>query len=307
VNNGDLFRQRLAEGPPLLLDAAMGTELARRGSRTALPLWSAWALFEAPEEVFAIHGDAVRAGADVLTANTFRTHRRSLEKAGLGDGARVLTARAVALAKRAAGRAEREVFVAGSLSPLEDCYRPDLAPEEGLLLAEHLEQAQALADAGVDVILAETHNSVRELSAAIRAARETGLPVVASMVTDGQGRLLSGEPLEEAAREIAFLAPDVIGINCVPPALLSSDLELLARTLPGRPLGAWANLGRPSDLDQTHFSEEVSPDTFAGFARGWLSAGARLIGGCCGTTAAHTAALRAMLDAVAQAAGRPTE
>jgi S-methylmethionine-dependent homocysteine/selenocysteine methylase len=307
MSPGDLFRQRLAAGPPLLLDAAMGTELARRGSRTTLPLWSAWALFEAPEEVFAIHRDAVSAGADVLTANTFRTHRRSLEKAGLGDGARVLTARAVALARRAGSRAGREVFVAGSLSPLEDCYRPDLVPEQSLLLAEHLEQAQALADAGVDVILVETHNSVRELSAAIRAARETGLPVVASMVTDGQGRLLSGEPLDEAAREIALLAPDLIGVNCVPPPLLTGDLERVARSLPGQPLGAWANLGPPSDSEQTHFSEEVQPDTFAAFARGWLSVGARLIGGCCGTTAAHTAALRAMLDARAQAADRPTE
>jgi S-methylmethionine-dependent homocysteine/selenocysteine methylase len=304
---GDLFRQRLAAGAPLLLDAAMGTELARRGSRTTLPLWSAWALIEAPEVVFAIHGDAVSAGADILTANTFRTHRRSLEKAGLGDGARVLTARAVGLARRAAESAGREVFVAGSLSPLEDCYRPDLAPEESLLLSEHLEQAQALHDAGVDLILAETHNSVRELSAAIRAARETGLPVVASMVTNGEGRLLSGEPLEEAAREIAFLAPDVVGVNCVPPALLSNDLELVARSLPGQPLGAWANLGPPSDPEQTHFSEEIAPNTFAAFALGWLSAGARVIGGCCGTTAAHTAALRAMIDTRPEAARRSSK
>lgn len=306
MSPGDSFRQRLSRGPALLLDAAMGTELARRGSRTDLPLWSAWALLEAPDEVLAIHTEAVSAGADVLTANTFRTHPRSLAKAGLGDQARALTARAVDLARRTAEGADREVFVAGSLSPLEDCYRPDLAPEESLLLAEHLEQARALADAGVDVILAETHNSVRELSAAIRAARETGLPIVASMVTDGEGRLLSGERLDEAAREIAFLSPDVIGVNCVPPALLSFDLELVARTLPARPLGAWANLGPPSDLEQTRFSEEVAPGAFAAFARGWLSAGARLIGGCCGTTSAHIAAVRAMLDAKAPTAGPST-
>lgn len=292
---------------PLLLDPAMGTELARRGVRTTLPLWSAWALLEAPEAVFAIHRDAVAAGADVLTANTFRTHRRSLDKAGLGDGARVLTARAVALARRAAGRAGRDVFVAGSLSPLEDCYRPDLAPEQSVLLAGHLEQAQTLADAGADLILAETHNSVRELSAAIRAGRQTGLPVVASMVTDGQGRLLSGEPLDEAAREIGHLGPDVVGVNCVPAARLAGDLALVAGALPGQPLGAWGNLGPPSDAEGTRFAEDVAPAAFAAFALDWLSLGVLFIGGCCGTTAAHTAALRAMLDSQATNIASPKE
>ena len=280
----------------MLLDAAMGTELARRGVRTTLPVWSAWALLEAPEAVFAIHGEAVRAGADVLTANTFRTHRRSLAKAGLGEGAGELTARAVALARRAAAGASREIFVAGSLSPLEDCYRPELAPEESVLLAEHLEQAEALAGAGVDLILAETHNSVRELSAAVRAARETRLAVAASVVTDGQGRLLSGEPLDDAAREIAHLSPDLLAINCVPAALLAGDLALVSRALPGYRLGAWGNLGPPSDAEQTQFTAAVSPERFAALARDWLALGARLVGGCCGTTAAHTKALRALLD-----------
>src|SRR6266542_2047063 len=300
----DRFRERLASGPPLLLDAALGTELARRGLRTTLPVWSAWALIEAPEAVFGIHRDEIAAGADVLTSNTFRTHRRSLAKGGLGEGARQLTSRAVALARRAAGRANREVFVVGSLSPLEDCYRPDLAPEESLLAAEHLEQARSLAEAGVDAILAETHNSVRELSAAVRAAKSTGLPVVASMVTDGQGRLLSGESVEDAAREIAQIGPDVVGINCVPAARLAGDLALVRRTLPDWLMGAWGNLGPPSDDEKTRFAAEVSPDRYAEFARTWIALGARLVGGCCGTTPAHTAALRAMVDSAPSPPGR---
>ena len=274
----------------------MGTELARRGARTTLPLWSAWALVEAPETVLAIHRDEVAAGADVLTANTFRTRRRSLARGGMGQRSAELTEAAVALARQAAGQASREVFVAGSLSPLEDCYRPDLAPEESVLLIEHLEQAHALANAGVDLILVETHNSVRELSAALRAASETGLPVVASLVTDGQGKLLSGEHVDEAAREIAHAGPDVVAINCVPAALLSGDLARIAQALPGRPLGAWANLGPPEDTAQTRFAAEVSPERYAAFAGEWIGLGAVLIGGCCGTTAAHTAALRAMID-----------
>lgn len=290
------FLGRLARGP-LLLDAAMGTELERRGVRTDLPLWSAWALVEAPEAVLAVHRENVAAGADVLTANTFRTHRRSLERGGLGPRAQDLTCRAVALARQAGERAGREVFVAGSLAPLEDCYRPDLAPEDSVLLAEHIEQARALAAAGVDLILAETQNSARELSAALRAGKATGLPVVASMVSDGGGRLLSGQRVDEAAREIARAAvPDVMAVNCVPAALLAGDLALLAGAVPGRPLGAWANLGPPADVEGTRFTAEVPAARYAAYAREWVSLGARLVGGCCGTTAAHTAALRSMLD-----------
>ncbi len=209
------LRERLRGESPLLLDSAMGTELERRGVRCQLPLWSAWALVDSPSTVLAIHRDDLEAGADILTANTFRTHGRSLEKAGKGMRAEELTRQAVTLARRAAGESPRPILVAGSLSPLEDCYRPDLVPDEGTLWQEHGRQATLLAAAGADLILAETHNSVRELAAAVRAAKATGLPVVASMVTDGQGRLLSGEPIAAAARALEGLRPDVLSINCV--------------------------------------------------------------------------------------------
>src|SRR5262245_35929946 len=127
------FRERLASGPPLLLDAAMGTELQRRDADTGLPLWSARPLLRDPELVWTIHGDEVGAGAEILTSNTFRTHARSLAKGGLGERSGELTARAVQLANQAAAIPGREVFVAGSLSPLEDCYRPDLAPDDAAL------------------------------------------------------------------------------------------------------------------------------------------------------------------------------
>src|SRR5262249_26353454 len=143
---------------------------------TALPLWSARPLLEDPELVWTIHGDEVASGADVLTADTFRTHARTLAKAGLAERSGELTALAVRLAHQAAAAPGREVFVAGSLSPLEDCYRPDLAPDDDALEREHDAQARRLAEAGVDLILAETHNSVREAAAATRAALRTGLP-----------------------------------------------------------------------------------------------------------------------------------
>jgi S-methylmethionine-dependent homocysteine/selenocysteine methylase len=292
------FRRRLSDGLPILLDGAMGTELQRRGADTRLPLWSARALVDAPDLVREIHRDEVEAGAEVLTANTFRTHRRTLAKGGLGERSRELSDLAVRLARDATAAAGREVLVAGSLSPLEDCYRPDLVPEDAALEGEHREQAESLAAAGVDLILLETHNTVREIVAAARAAKATGLPFVASMVTDGNGWLLSGETIEDAVRalEPSHSNPDAISINCVPAGRLSGDLARLAAAAPGVPLAAYGNLGLPADDRGWSFTEELSPPAYAELARGWMALGARLVGGCCGTTPAHTAALRYMMS-----------
>jgi S-methylmethionine-dependent homocysteine/selenocysteine methylase len=298
--SGARLRDRLTLGPPLLLDAAMGTELEKRGVASGLPLWSARALLSAPSEVLAIHRENVEAGADVLTANTFRTNRRTLEKESLGERAVELTRRAVDLAREAAGRARRPVFALGCLSPVEDCYRPDLAPAPGALDSEHREQAHTLAAAGVDGILVETQNSVVELAAAVRAARDTGLPVIASVVTDGAGLLLSGEPLQAAAKALRELGADVIGVNCVPARRVSQELRRFADAAPDTPLVAYGNLGPPSDPDGLHFTDEVAPADYAALAKDWLALGARLIGGCCGTTAAHTAALRHLIDTMSE-------
>jgi S-methylmethionine-dependent homocysteine/selenocysteine methylase len=297
------FRDRLRHGAPLLLDAAMGTELARRGSDTAPPLWSARALIESPDLVRTIHEENVAAGAEVLTADTFRTHGRNL-KQGLDplclEGkkrptAAELSALAVRLAREAA--TAHSVRVAGSLAPLEDCYRPDLVPSDGELSVEHRAQAEALAAAGVDLILVETMNSVRELVAATTAALETGLPVIASMVTDGEGRLLSGESIAEAARALLSLRrkPAALGINCVPARTLGADLGRLAAAAPGVPLAAYGNAGRALDEPRGLFTDPIDPAAYADLARGWIVTGARLVGSCCGTTADHIAALRVLV------------
>lgn len=290
------FRERLRSGAPVLLDAALGTELQWRGADTRLPLWSARALLENPGLIREIHAEEVAAGVEVLTANTFRTHRRTLAKQRLGKRSRALTALAVGLAREAAKDANREVFVAGSLSPLEDCYRPDLVAKSPALEREHQEQAESLAAASVDLILLETHNTVRELAAAARAAHETRLPFVASMVTDGSGRLLSGEPVEDAVRAVEPFEPAALSINCVPARRLAFDLTRLAQAAPDAPLAAYGNLGLPEDESGWRFQEALSPAAYSECVRRWIGIGARLVGGCCGTTPAHTAALRKLID-----------
>ncbi len=293
---GDLAR-RLAAPEPLLLDGATGTELEHRGVSTGLPLWSARGLLEAPEVVRAIHRDYVAAGADLLTANSFRTQRRALAHAGLAERADELTRLAVALARSAADAATtgRRVFVLGSAPTLEDCYRPGDVPDDGTLAAEHAEHLGHLADAGADGLLLETLNTVREAVAAARAARATGLPFLVSFVCWEGDALLSGEPLASALAAVAPFGPAAVGVNCLPPSNVPACLPALRAA--GRPFAVYANLGAPDDETGFRRSEDCAPATFAGYATAWLAAGARVVGGCCGTTPAHVAALRRRLDA----------
>jgi S-methylmethionine-dependent homocysteine/selenocysteine methylase len=319
------FRERLRSGPPLVLDAALGTDLLGRAARLSPSLWSAQALLDAPDLVEAIHRENAEAGADVLTIASFRLHARNVRESLCSLSQRKLIATAVNLARRAAGgeekisskvnmadapraaapqgrRADRprssatrpskklfnDILIAGSLAPLEDCYRPDLVPkQENILFSEHSGMAAALAAAGVDLILVETMNTVREAAAAARGAAATGLPVVVSCVTDGAGRLLSGERVEDFAHALLALPlpPDALGVNCVAARALGADLARLAAAAPGVPLAAYGNtVGDP-----------VEPAGYAALVTEWLALGARLVGGCCGTTAAHTRAVARLL------------
>jgi S-methylmethionine-dependent homocysteine/selenocysteine methylase len=296
---GAALEARLAVGVPLLLDGATGTELEERGVDCGLPLWSAGGIVRAPEVVLQIHRDYVSAGAEALTANTFRTQRRVLARARETTPAAELTARAVALARRAAREAAtaRRVFVLGSAPPLEDCFRPDLVPSDAVLAREHGDHARNLREAGVDAILIETMNTIREAVAASAAAREADTPFMVSFVCGADGRLLSGEQLVSAILAVAPLAPLSIGVNCLPPSAVSACMPALRSSGSGLPFSVAANLGAPEPSGGR--SEALEPSGFAAAALGWVEAGARAVGGCCGTAPAHIAALERRLGGIA--------
>jgi len=283
------LRRRLESGPPLVLDGALGTELERRGAHCELPLWSARALVDAPELVRAIHAEYVAAGCELLTANTFRTQRRTLARAGLGAQAAELTALALRLAREAAAAAGARVFVAGSLAPLEDCWHPERVPDEGALAREHADHAANLARAGADAILVETMGTRREARAAVAAAAASGLPCIASFCCGPGARLLSGEPLADALASVLSLAPVAVLVNCLPPRDAEACIATLAAS--GLPFGLAPNLGAPGAGPGAPREDECSPEAFAAHAARWIAAGARLVGGCCGTTPAHLRAV----------------
>ncbi|MCL4504529.1 MAG: homocysteine S-methyltransferase family protein [Chloroflexi bacterium] len=286
----------------LILDGAMGTELARRGVDTGLPLWSANALLHAQDVVRQIHLDYLMAGARIITTDTFRTNLRTLERAGLRNRMRELTFMAVELARQAAASANRrDVLIAGSIAPVEDCYSPDLVPrDESVLLAEHTALAQQLAEAGCDVLLLETMNTVREAAAAARAAAQTGLPVWVSFMLGHDNRLLGGESLHDAVAAVLPYRPQAVLLNCLPVAQVSGALALLQAEVgaaSGIRIGVYANAGH---VGEQGWSMEggVNPQDYAAAAIEWQAAGASIIGGCCGTTPQHIRAVAERLHAI---------
>ncbi len=263
-----------------ILDGPMGTELLARGVPTPTPLWSAGAIHGAPEVVQAIHRDYAAAGATVHTANTFRARHRQAGEAWAG-----LARRAVELARQAVPPDHR---VAGSVAPLEDCYRPDLSPAGAA--ADHRAMAAVLAAAGVDILLCETFPHVGEGLAAVTAAVATGVETWVAFTAGPDANLLTPRAVGDAARAAVDLGARTVLVNCVP---ADRTLEFV-RELAGLavPFGAYANAGA-ADAGMGWAPAPGAPLLYLDHVRTWVDAGATVVGSCCGTGPAHIAALAA--------------
>lgn len=294
----------------ILLDGAMGTELERRGARMDAPLWSAHALLDDPVLVREIHLDYLRAGAQVITTNTFRTHARNLAAGGQHARARELTRMAVWLAQEARDahaaadpQAGAAVRIAGSLSPLEDCFRPADSPGSDAG-PEHRRMAEDLTESGCDVLLVETMGRVDEALAAVTACQGLGPPVWLSVVCRADGHLLAGEPLADLVRALAPLELQALMINCTELRHLEAAIPALVEAAAQRPeltLGTYPHTGHQDPVRgwQTH---AVAVDEFAALLSAWTRrAPLGVVGSCCGSTPAWTAALAQRLHAEPQA------
>lgn len=279
VTREGLGRALSRKGVTLRLDGAMGTELLRRGVPTPLPLWSAKANVAHAVAVEEIHRDYVRAGCQLITTNTFRTSLYTMEKAGLAGEWQTWNREAVQMARRAAGDL---AWVLGSVSTLEDCYRPDLVPDDLTVRRYHRAQIDLLVSLGVDGLLLETFNTLRELDAAFREARRHSLPVVASVVLRDGSHLYDGTDLRHLIIWARRNEPDVLCVNCAPPAVLHEAVLLLHRSL-DLPLGAYANVGRPGGEMGFEFTQACAPVEYAAWLERWTRLGLKIVGGCCGT------------------------
>lgn len=297
----DAIREKLQKGGVVILDGAIGTEILRRDLT-----WADHQLRQRPDVIRAIHEDYLRAGAEVISTNSFQLTRRAftnhfrdlrhLQHIGAPDlpyRADELLADAVLLARQAREAAAVDrAAIAAAVTTLEWCFRPDLSPEPQTAAAEYRQVAGILADAGADLLLLETFNNVAEAAVAAEAGRDAGLPVWVSFVCDSQGHLFSGETPEKAERVLQPLGVEAILLNCAPPADIENGLKkLLAAKREGRPsLGAYPHIGR-FDPPEWLFTQEYPPARYADCCRRWAQMGARILGGCCGTTPDHIRAL----------------
>lgn len=284
------FLQRLAEPQLIILDGATGTELERRGADTSTPIWSAMALLDAPELVEHVHRDYLDAGAEVIITNTFRTHRRNLDKVGMGERAAELTALAVSIAQKAVRASGKQACVAGSMAPLEDSYSTAQPSSREEYRREHSEMASNLAAAGVDLLIVETMKDIVEAQAAAQAASKTGLPFSVSFICRPDGSLLSGERIADAVKAVEPFGPAFLGINCTPAPTLDVALKEL-RAATKLPIAVYANPGHTEDYQTWGETEATQPAAYCRFAQHWIQLGAHLVGGCCGTRPEHITAL----------------
>jgi S-methylmethionine-dependent homocysteine/selenocysteine methylase len=276
-----------------ILDGPMGTELERRGVPLPPPLWTATAVLDRPETVTAIHRDYEAAGADVHTSATFRTTARALAGTAWADRWAGLAARAVELCRAGVGP---DATIAGSIAPLEDCYRPDLTPADDELAAEHAALARVLADAGCDLLLVETMPTTRELAAATTAAADTGRPVWAAITLGPRGDFFDTAGVRHAMDVALEAGAEAFLINCTPPDVISAVLPELHAHRPEARLGAYGN-----NIFVGH--TDWSPERYAAEGLRWTAAGARIVGGCCGTTPEHLRALATALGGTAPVPG----
>ncbi len=288
------FSRRLAEGP-LLCDGAMGTVLYARG--VSLDACFDVLNLNTPAVVHSVHADYVAAGADCLETNTFGANRFKLAVHGLEARAREINRAGVRVARDVREATGRDVYVLGSIGPLGKYLLPLGTVSADEARDAFREQAEALLEGGVDGFVAETFSDLREIALAVEAVRAvTDLPLVAQMAFTDEGVTFTGHSPEEVARHLRALGVDAFGANCsVGSSVLYDVLERMAPEAGGVPLSIQPNAGLPSRIGE-RLIYLSSPGYMAEYAGRMVEAGARIVGGCCGTTPAHIAAMREVLD-----------
>ena len=323
------LNETLASGATIVLDGATGTEVARLGGRMNSKAWCAEANKTHPDIVRTVHEEYIRAGADVITANTFATCRHVLAGAGLDDETAAINRRAVELAREARVNAApgRPVWVAGSMSNMVAWVEGTVSPDPRHLpsrdeeAANYREMADILAEAGADLLLLEMMSDIDHASLCLEAALATGLPVwvgvSCSRLPDGSmigwdiareehARLADDHkaktrlPLAEVIAGLMTRGGAVYGIMHSSIEATGPGLDVLNEFWDGPVMAYPETLISNSTINRS--TETASPVEFAAACRGWVDSGVQIIGGCCGTTIEHIRAMVAVLEATGEAA-----
>ena len=281
---------------PLLADGAMGTMLHTKGVSfdrcfDELNLTN-------PAVVAEIHHEYIDAGAQIILTNTFGANRYKLAKHGMQDQVAEINRAAVDLARRVVDASFRDVLVGGDVGPLGVRIAPygRVQPQEAC--EAFTEQIEALTDAGIDLVVIETMTDVHEILEAIRAAKETtpGLPVVATMTFTRDDRTLLGDSPRKVAKSLHDAGAEIIGVNCSGgPSQLLRILRQMRQAVPEGRFWVKPNAGWPEHVGG-RVMYAAAPEYFRDYLLDFWKAGASVVGGCCGTTPEHIAAMRKVLD-----------
>lgn len=303
------IKRRLDAGGIVVLDGPTGTELQKRGATMDSRAWSGAAALEYRDILIAIHADYLRAGADVITANTFASSRVMLEHAGRGDMVDEINRRAVeaALAARESQGARDTALVAGSLSQMlpvtagTNSNDAALVPSDEAVADSFFELAEILRSAGVDLLILEMMYDPHYARMAVQAAKATGLPVWFGLSARraADGRILSYDhAVERSVDDVAAVIPsqgvDVAGCMHTSPDILGTALEAVRRHFQG-PMLAYPESGY-FEMPEWRFVDVIEPARLEQFFREWIAAGVQVIGGCCGLGIDHIEAAARIRD-----------
>ncbi len=277
-------------GRPLILDGAMGSLLQQSGLKASGSMWMSKINIDNPEVVFNIHKKYINAGADIITANTFRTNPAAVEKSGLRINPKIMVKKSVQIALDAAKGLP--VFIAGSNPPAEDCYKKKRDIPYKRLKENHRKHIDLLMESGVHFVLNETQSHFDEIRIISSYCSKNGIPYIMSLYTDENLKLLSGETLSHAVKFLSEFNPLAIGVNCIMPATflnfyVKNSLKFL--------WGTYLNCGSGEFTDE-NISCGITPGEYGDIVSSILLKRPSFIGSCCGSSPEHTKKIKQILD-----------
>jgi len=277
---------------PLILDGAMGSLLQERGAVRDRFLWLSKTNIDNPKLVESIHKEYVASGADIITTNTFRTNPVSLKLSDYEIDREYFVKQSVQIAIEARG--EKEIIIAGSNAPAEDCYQKERTISQFDLDYNHKKHIELLWECGCDIIWNETHSHWDEIEVICKFCSENKLPYSINLYFEDNLKLLSGEPLKEAVDFISDFKPKVIGFNCIKPDTFQKYIN--SNSLP-RYWGFYFNCGS-GNVDDELLTCGILPVDYLKSVEQYISQKPLFIGSCCGSSPIHTKAIKEYLDEV---------
>lgn len=282
MSKNDLISFQADVNRPLILDGAIGSLLQQRNIEIHKHLWSSFANISNPEKIVEIHNEYIKAGADIVTTNTFRTNPIAYKKSSLEISNSELVKKSVELTRIAVGE-NKNIFIAGSNPPAEDSYQTIRTSTKKEILSNHFNHIDMLWDSGVDFILNETQSHFDEIKIICNHCSQNKIPFILSLFVTEKGDILSGESIDDVIQFISEFNPIAVGINCVTPKIFSnsvSEINSLKRW------GFYLNCGSGYFTDKEIF-EGIAPSNYLDIIKNNIAKNPFFVGTCCGSSPKH--------------------